>query len=95
MGCGPLLGTFVPQYFVCLQSSKVDSRNEEGLLDKERLMLQLEAGQVCTAGIRVRRCSQCTVSIASMLLKRKEIYSGNRRAEDIHTDSHIYTYGNT
>ena len=74
----------VPQHFACLQSSKVGSRNEEGLLVRERLMLQLESGQVCTVGVRVRRCRLCIESTAAVLLQGRKMDSGNRGAEGTH-----------
>lgn len=74
----------VPQHFACLQSSKVGSSNEEGLLERERLMLQLESGQVCTEGVRVRRCRLCIESTAAVLLQGRKMDSGNRGAEGTH-----------
>ena len=80
-------GNYVPQHFACLQSSTVGSSNEEGLLDKERPMLQLESWQVCTEGIRVRRCRPCIESTAAVLLQGEKMDSGNSRGR---THAHMF-----
>lgn len=77
---------YVPQHFACLQSSTVGSSNEEGLLDKERPMLQLESWQVCTEGIRVRRCGGRALRALQLCFARGEKWTVEiAEQRDVHT----------
>ena len=86
---------YVPQHFACLQSSTVGSSNEEGLSDKERLMLQLESGQVYTEGIRVRRRRPCIESTVAVLLQGKQESRGRTHTHKFHICKYIHIYTNT
>ena len=81
---------YVPQHFACLQSSTVGSSNEEGLSDKERLMLQLESGQVYTEGIRVRRRRPCIESTVAVLLQGKQESRGRTHTHKFHICKYIH-----
>lgn len=92
-GWGLLQGTFISQYFVCLQSSKVGSGDK-----KTPCQSRADAAVGSWAGvhwsIRVSRCRWLTNTTATMILQLEEVGHGERIAEDKHTHSHIYTYIN-